>query len=385
VDDDDTIRELTRLYGEPLALGKIADAVQSFESSDTMKMLLDANRMLKESAALKALFDYGKVFNGSPAVKAMFDASKLFKESAGMKSLLETGNAFRESQQMKEMVQGLQLASAVAAQLDVERLFDPTGSLRKMRERDRELGKLVNVALHGRLRGIHASHFDSNVWKRALGNELRTQLVGDVFVGKALDPELVPQVEPETEAQTQLTVPTNAVIQYVCAGAELTKAILADPQQVARLLPKEMVEFVCDRFTAMGLNVEIPRPSIFQSDGGIDVFFWPRSGLKYVGIAQIKARQNNKKEGPGEVQKLGGVLTSHRSFDFGYFISNREFTADAIHYAQRIGLRLRGPKELAYWAVNNADDAGEYQHLPERLELTSTLTLPLRKIVTGKR
>jgi hypothetical protein len=387
VNDDETLRKLRGRYSEPLALGKVATTAQELENTAAIKAMREVGKLLTESQAMKAMLAYGQALNGSAAVKAAMQANEVLKASTPMMAMLDTTRAIVKSAQMKEMVKGLQFASAsaVAAQLNIERLLDPTGSLRKMRERDREFGKLVNAAMHGSLGGIHHSHFNSAAWKRALRTELRSQLRGEIFVGSALEPDVVSATEPEAERGSGIVVCTNAVVQYVAAGAKVTEAILANPEEVIGLTPKAMVEFVCDRLTAMGVNVGLPQESIFRSDGGVDVFFWPRSGPKYVGIAQIKGHRNSKKEGPSDVQRLGGVLASHKSFDFGYFISNREFTADAIHYARSTGLRLRGPTDLARWAADNFDDDAEYQHLPEEIELTSKVSLPLRRIVGGKR
>lgn len=170
-------------------------------------------------------------------------------------------------------------------------------------------------------------------------------------------------------------------IELVGIGSILSEKILIEPDLIHSLSPDQFEEFICDRLYAMGFE---PKRigNIFQSDGGIDVVFWPRnrSSFPFLGAAQVKHHRNPaRKEGVSTVREFIGSIGGH-PFSAGIIVTNTSFSANAEWFAkQKSGLiRLRGFQDICRWIENNFSSEEEWREFPKSITLAPGLTINIR-------
>ena len=150
----------------------------------------------------------------------------------------------------------------------------------------------------------------------------------------------------------------------------LLAELIGDPDRVHDLSPARFQEFVCDRLYAMGME---PKQvgNINQRDGGIDIVFWPRSGFRFLGAAQVKHHRNRSvREGSPTVRDFTGAI-GNLDFSVGILVTNTGFTPDAQWFAKERAklVRLRDYHDIRRWIVGNFNDPSEWREIPEEIEL----------------
>lgn len=164
----------------------------------------------------------------------------------------------------------------------------------------------------------------------------------------------------------------STVAQRIDITPYIINQIIADPNEVFRIGPRELELVAMDRLKAMGLEVSRVGDT-YQRDGGIDLIFWPRLGsaIPFLGAAQIKHHSNpDRKTGAPAIRDFVGTL-NRQPFSMGLVITNTTFTADAQWVAsnQQGLIRLRDMEDLRRWLLNNFTDDAEWREIPEQIEL----------------
>lgn len=146
------------------------------------------------------------------------------------------------------------------------------------------------------------------------------------------------------------------------------------------LTAEEFEDLVCERLSAMGLDVH-KTGRTHQADGGIDIIFRSRAGqLPFIGAAQVKShRRVHRKDGPSAVRDFAGVIRGY-PFSVGLLVTNTAFTPSAAWYAKNHGhlLRLRDASDMRRWLLSQFDSHLEWREIPDTLEIAPGLIVPLR-------
>jgi hypothetical protein len=170
-------------------------------------------------------------------------------------------------------------------------------------------------------------------------------------------------------------------IELISVGALLSSKLAIDPTLIHQLTPDQFEEFVCDRLSAMGLEM-VRVGATNQRDGGIDIFFWPprhKSPFPFLGAAQIKHHRDPvQKEGPASIREFQGVMSSH-PINAGLIVTNTQFSPDAQWFAQQHArlVRLRDFSDIRRWLLNDFADEAEWRELPKTLELCPGIVIKI--------
>ena len=163
---------------------------------------------------------------------------------------------------------------------------------------------------------------------------------------------------------------------------ELLRALARDPQELCRLSPDQFEELIMDRLSKMGYAV-FRAGNINQPDGGVDMIFKSTSGLPILGVVQVKHHSKPEiKTGVEVVHNLHGVLQFHRpQFSTGLVVTNTSFTGEAQWVAKplELYLRLRDKHDVHRWVKGEFNTPEEERELPSNIQLTSKLTIPIKK------
>lgn len=169
-------------------------------------------------------------------------------------------------------------------------------------------------------------------------------------------------------------------VELLAVGAQLVRHLLEDPEVIYKISPDQFEELICDRLTAMGLDVTRVG-SINRKDGGIDIFFWPKpsSAFPFLGAAQVKHHRNPKDSvGPAPVRDLAGAA-SRQHLAAALLVTNTGFTPDANWFAasQRSLIRLRDHSAVQRWLQGQFKDSSEWREIPETIEVCPGIVVPV--------
>lgn len=163
---------------------------------------------------------------------------------------------------------------------------------------------------------------------------------------------------------------------------DLLQHLAGNPQELLRLSPDRFEELIMNRLSKMGYEV-FRAGKVNQPDGGVDIIFKSTTGLPHIGVVQAKHHSRpDLNTGIEVVQRLDGVLNRHRHyFNMGMVVTNTSFTTEAEWYAKplELYLRLRGEKDLHRWIKGEFNTPEEERELPTAIQLTSKLTIPIKK------
>jgi hypothetical protein len=122
-------------------------------------------------------------------------------------------------------------------------------------------------------------------------------------------------------------------------------------------------------------------------DGGIDLLALPKQvtvGVPLIGV-QVKHHSSDGKVSLGEVDRL--LAWRGGPFHIGLLITNTDFTAPAKWRARtpsaRNFVRLRDGQHIQKWLQGKFSSAEELEEVPNYVELTSGLVVPVPKPVYG--
>jgi CheY-like chemotaxis protein len=175
--------------------------------------------------------------------------------------------------------------------------------------------------------------------------------------------------------------PPKPIVDVIGVGRILAKHLVYEPTLVHGLSPEEFEELICDRLSAMGMEVRRVGGA-FQKDGGIDIVFWSNgSNFPFLGAAQVKHHKRPRtKEGVGSVRDFAGAIAG-QPFGAGIIVTNTSFTADAEWFARERAklIRLRDYQDVRRWLLGDFTDDAEWREIPESIQLCPGVTIDLRR------
>lgn len=120
---------------------------------------------------------------------------------------------------------------------------------------------------------------------------------------------------------------------YIVALREFSSECLArldeDPKRIESLTPEKFQYLVADRLDQCGLEAQLVG-KINERDGGSDLIAYPKTGIPFLLVVQVKHHRTGQPTRVGSVRDLRGALTSAGSpFHMGLLVTNTRFTPDA--------------------------------------------------------
>lgn len=168
------------------------------------------------------------------------------------------------------------------------------------------------------------------------------------------------------------------VVYVVDATPHLIHRLASDPDELYNLDPERFEILLRDFLELNDFGTERTGASN-RKDGGVDLVFWPKSGIPYLGALQAKYHHaRSSSTGSKEVRDFAGVLSAH-PFQVGLLVTNTKFTPDAEWIARKLRpkLRLRDFKHLTRWFAESLDNQEEWLEIPTEIELCPGVIIPI--------
>ena len=181
---------------------------------------------------------------------------------------------------------------------------------------------------------------------------------------------------------TRATLRVVTRIDIIHIGSQLATLVADDPELIYDLSPDQFEVLVCDRLFAMGFEPKRVG-SVYQADGGVDIFFWPRTSnaFPFLGAAQVKHHKRPTiKEGMPNIQQFAGAIDVH-PVNAAMYITNTSFSPNARWYAEKHAqlLRLRDFVDIKRWLRNDFSGNEEWREIPKEIEVFPGMVVKLRK------
>lgn len=186
------------------------------------------------------------------------------------------------------------------------------------------------------------------------------------------------QLEGDSLRRRDFTQPV--VVSWIDINPVVSRLLL-NPDDLLKISPDDLENFVCDRLVAMGY--EARRIGLVnESDGGIDIVFWNTRGFPFLGAVQVKHHRHERtKTGPKDVRDFAGAL-QNQPFHLGLVVTNTTFTPMAKWYAdnQNGFLRLKDGPDLRKWIQDDFTDIEVWSPFPNKIVLGPNIEIDIPRV-----